>query len=147
MDEEKKVIVFFTDRIEPLLEACEGDDALLGKLMRAILVYALYGEITEFNDRFERFTFKQLQSMIDRADEGNHSFKVNQIIKSNLRYAQSEEDMRDRLKKKGLDEDEIDMGLERYRKKAQADLGLNENGQAKSWDAVDRFLGTDYSKR
>ena len=130
MDDEKKVIVCFKDKIEPLMDALEDDNETFGLLMRAMFNYSLYGEITEnFADKFQEYAYSQLVGMVDRANEGNREFQVNQIIKSNMRYANSEDDMRKRLERKGLTDDEIDVGLDRFRKKQNADIGLNSDGQ------------------
>ena len=145
MDSEKKVIVCFKDRIEPLLEALEDNDEIFGLLMRAMFKYALYGETPEnITDMFQKYAFSQLKEMIDRANEGNREFQVNQIIKSNLRYATSEEDMKNRLARKGLTDDEIDIGLDRYRRKQREDLGLTPEGQfprGTAWEEMQRVRG------
>lgn len=145
MDDEKKVIVCFKDKIEPLMDALEDDNETFGLLMRAMFNYSLYGEVTEnFADKFQEYAYSQLVGMVDRANEGNREYQVNQIIKANLRYAKSEDDMRTRLERKGLTDDEIDAGLDRFKKKQNADAGMTSDGQfpkGTDWETVRKIRG------
>ena len=148
-DDRQETYTQFRDRIDPYIELYDTleDYEGFGRLMIAYYKYSANGEVTEFKDPRMNVDFQQLMAMDDRVKIGHVDYIANQTIKSNLRYASSESDMRERLEKKGLSEEQIDEGVYRYRMKFNKDNGLNENGQAKSWDAVDKWLGTDYSKR
>ena len=140
---EQKATTFFHDRIEPLMEVYEDDMTAFGKLMYSLFQYSLYGEIVDLGDKRENAELKRLRSMVDIGRESTRSYRVNQTIKSNLRYATSEDDMKNRLQSAGFDDEEIRQGIDSYRQKRIKDAGitLDSNGQATSWDSAGLLNG------
>ena len=112
MSKEEKAIVLYRDRIVPLLDVY--DDDALGRIIRAYLNYALDGEIIELKNKHENADLKQLRGMHDIITYGHKKKQVTQIINSALRYAESSEDMKRRLELKGLDEIDVQDGVDRY---------------------------------
>lgn len=136
MDDENRTMiadttVLFHERLEPIMDYFgeDTDKADFGKLMFALLEYSMYGKEPELEDRLLRSYFKSLKAGVDLGRESSHHYKIDQAIKSNLKYATSEEDMKSRCERKGMSEDEIQNALDRYRTKQNRDSGLNENGQ------------------
>ena len=139
-----KSTTIFHERIEPLLEYYDDEPDAFGRIMLAVFRYSLYGEIVELKDKRENCDAKLLRNMVDQSRESNRKYIVNQTIKSNLKAATSEADMAERLKRKGFDEEEVQMGVDRYRQKLNDDAGLNTDGQfpaGTSWDVVEKLRG------
>ena len=136
MDDENRTMitdktVLFHERLEPIMDYFR-EDAIktdFGELMFAVFDYSMYGTEPEFDDRLLRSYFKSLKAGVDLGRESSQQYKTEQAIKSNLKYATSEEDMRSRCERKGMTEDEIQNAVDRYRMKQNRDAGLNENGQ------------------
>lgn len=139
-----KQTVIFHERLEPLLEYYEDEPDAFGRIMLGLFRYSLYGEIEELPDKRENCDLKLLRNMVDQGRESNRKYIVNQTIKSNLKSATSEQDMAERMRRKGCDEDEVQQGVDRYRQKVNEDAGLNTNGQfpaGTSWDLIDKMRG------
>lgn len=139
---ESKQTVIFHERIEPLLEIYEDDHEAFGRIMHGLFSYSLYGEIIELPDKRENCDLKLLRNMVDQGRQSNRKYIVNQTIKSNLKVATSEDDMAERLRRKGFDEEEVQQGVDRYRQKMNEEAGLDSSGQfpaGTSWDVVDRY--------
>lgn len=144
-----KQTVIFHERIEPLLEYYEDDPEAFGRIMLSLFKYSVSGKPresvgTDLTDKRERCDLKLLLNMIDQGRESSRRYQVNQIIKSNLRYAQDELDMRKRLELAGLAEAEIQLGVDKYRSKQNQDAGLTSDGQfpaGTSWDTVNKLRG------
>lgn len=138
---EQKSTTLFHDRIEPLLEVYEDDFEAFGRLMHGLLSYSIYGEVITLDDKRENCDLKVLRNMVDMGRESSRKYQINQTIKSNLRYATSEEDMQRRLKMANFSDEEIQQGIDQYRQKQTRDMekqnlsaGLTKDGQLKSWD-------------
>lgn len=138
---EQKSTTLFHDRIEPLLEVYEDDFEAFGRLMHGLLSYSIYGDIITLDDKRENCDLKVLRNMVDMGRESSRKYQVNQTIKSNLRYATSEEDMQRRLKMANFSDEEIQQGIDQYRQKQTRDMekqnlsaGLTKDGQLKTWD-------------
>lgn len=139
-----KQTVIFHERIEPLLEYYADEPEAFGRIMLALFKYSLYGELVDLHDKREKCDVKLLLNMVDQGRESSRKYQVNQIIKSNLRYAQDEVDMKKRLELAGLAEDEVQLGVDKYRSKQNADAGLTSDGQfpaGTSWDTVSKIRG------
>lgn len=138
---EQKSTTLFHDRIEPLLEVYEDDFEAFGRLMHGLLSYSIYGEVITLDDKRENCDLKVLRNMVDMGRESSRKYQINQTIKSNLRYATSEEDMQRRLKMANFSDEEIQQGIDQYRQKQTRDMekqnlsaGLTKDGQLKDWD-------------
>lgn len=138
---EQKSTTLFHDRIEPLLEVYEDDFEAFGRLMHGLLSYSIYGEVITLDDKRENCDLKVLRNMVDMGRESSRKYQINQTIKSNLRYATSEEDMQRRLKMANFSDEEIQQGIDQYRQKQTRDMekqnlsaGLTKDGQLKNWD-------------
>ena len=138
---EQKSTTLFHDRIEPLLEVYEDDFEAFGRLMHGLLSYSIYGEVITLDDKRENCDLKVLRNMVDMGRESSRKYQINQTIKSNLRYATSEEDMQRRLKMANFSDEEIQQGIDLYRQKQTRDMekqnlsaGLTKDGQLKDWD-------------
>jgi len=139
--DEQKFTTLFHDRIEPLLEVYEDDFEAFGRLMHGLLSYSIYGEVITLDDKRENCDLKVLRNMVDMGRESSRKYQINQTIKSNLRYATSEEDMQRRLKMANFSDEEIQQGIDQYRQKQTRDMekqnlsaGLTKDGQLKDWD-------------
>lgn len=142
----------FHERIDGMRDVYRDDPAAFGRIMLGLWDYAIDNEVVSLDDKHENNYLKQLRSMVDLSRDGSHKFNINQTINSNLQFAVSEDDMRERLVRKGFSEEEVQLGIDRFhlkhnKKDAVTGLNLNKNGQLQDWPSVDRFLGTDYSKR
>lgn len=138
---EQKSTTLFHDRMEPLLEVYEDDFEAFGRLMHGLLSYSIYGEVITLDDKRENCDLKVLRNMVDMGRESSRKYQINQTIKSNLRYATSEEDMQRRLKMANFSDEEIQQGIDQYRQKQTRDMekqnlsaGLTKDGQLKDWD-------------
>ena len=139
-----KSTTIFHERIEPLLEYYDDEPDAFGRIMLGLFKYSLDGEIITLPDKRENCDLKLLRNMVDQSRESSRKFIINQTIKSNLIAATSETDMAERLKRKGFDEDEVQMGVDRYRQKLNEDAGLNTDGQfpaGTSWDLIKEKRG------
>lgn len=144
MNNNECTTVVFHERIEPIIDMFGDDPAAFGNIMLALFSYSIDGDVVELDDKYQNAVAKTLRSMIDLGRQGSRSYRVNQTIKSNLKYADSEADMRKRLEKNDFTEDEIQIGIDRYRQKQNKDAGLNEDGQypkGTSWDLIEKQRG------
>ena len=148
MNEEKTLLndktVIFHERLKPIIEYYREDAEKtdFGALMFAVFEYSMYGEHTDFKDRSLRRDYMALCSAVDLGRESSQKYQTEQIIKSNMRYAKDENDMRARLERKGLSEEDIQNGVDRYKAKQNKDAGINERGQFDKdtdWNAVDHY--------
>lgn len=145
---EQKSTTLFHDRMEPLLEVYEDDFEAFGRLMHGLLSYSIYGEVITLDDKRENCDLKVLRNMVDMGRESSRKYQINQTIKSNLRYATSEEDMQRRLKMANFSDEEIQQGIDQYRQKQTRDMekqnlsaGLTKDGQLKDWDDYRKIYG------
>ena len=60
----KKSFHLFYDNIEPVIENFTDEE--IGKLFRAVSIYEMYGEITEFEDRALQISYNQIIGSLDR---------------------------------------------------------------------------------
>lgn len=139
---EQRSTTLFHDRIEPLMEVYEDDYEAFGRLMYALLSYSIYGDIMTLKDKRENADLKVLRNMVDLGRESTRDYRVNQTIKSNMKYAESESDMQKRLEMKGLEPEEVQRGIDMYRQKQMRDLGIksaDKDGQLHDWDEYKRL--------
>ena len=60
----KKSFQLFYDNIEPVIENFSDEE--IGKIIRAVATYEMYGEITEFEDRALQISYNQIKGSLDR---------------------------------------------------------------------------------
>lgn len=145
---EMKQTVVFHERLEPLLEYYDDEPEAFGRIMLALFKYSIDGEVVELKDKRENCDAKLLRNMVDQSRLSNHKYIVGQTIKSNVYVAESEDDLVQRLRKKGLNDDEVQQGIDKYRayldkqKKQQEDSKYPTQYPAgTSWDDVYKDRG------
>ena len=98
----KKSFQLFYDNIEPVIENFSDEE--IGKIIRAVATYEMYGEITEFEDRaldrnMEKYLKRCAQNRENRNGKGNEP-SAEDIPASNV-DSQKERELEE-LKARGL---------------------------------------------
>ena len=144
---ELKQTVVFHERLEPLLEYYDDEPDAFGRIMLALFKYSLYGEVETLPDKRENCDLKLLRNMVDQSRESNHKYVVSQTIKSNIYAAKDEADLIERLRRKGLNDDEVQQGIDKYRsyadkqKKEAGTADIKQFPKGTSWDEIEKIRG------
>lgn len=148
---------FFHERIEPILDVynneLDTEDAVhFGQIMIGAFKYSLYGEIISLTDKHDQSYLKGLINAIEVSKAGQRRHNIMQTVKSQLRVATDEQDMRIRMtnwaddRGINLTEEEIQYAVDQFNKKAGKKIEADFKQDDVAEELKKRFGVGKYSK-